>query len=448
MKLPRMWALAALGVALAAGPAFAGLADTLPQGLMIIETSYINRVTESRFGNGGEEGDLVEPIDRYDVTGEFQGQITVPGKFSADIWLTKVAVGITDRLTVAAVFPVFLERRVELNLGWVQGDPLPTNDFEPFDREDFWEWAESLGQSEPGDFIDDTFEKGDIILAAFYNFWRSEDLRMTAFGFWNTGSGSSAAAEEVGSVGTSFFELDAIGDLGIHILADYVPPYPVLDRLTFSLEGFYETFFEHEKHAGTGRKHPLLLNDAPFTGPKIRIDPGDFYGWAAQLGIKLWEGPTSPTWLTRANPALQESLPPVLTVDAKLTNLFSFDDDYQTRSPQYDRDLEFENQAQIKWNWAFTLRASLLRFGIPLDVYGQYFDQSLFPGRNFRPATGYEIGVRLYAPSPVHLLFDWIWGESKPGTGEIEVSDLWPWRFEDDASEPGRIAYGVGGLGR
>ncbi|MCA9771268.1 MAG: hypothetical protein KC466_02600 [Myxococcales bacterium] len=441
MKHARLGALFIALVCLGTVPrAFAGLADTLPQGLMIVETSYVNRVTESRFSNSGKVSDLVDPIDRFDVTGEFQGQITVPGKFSADIWLTKVAVGITDRLTLAAVFPVFLERKVELNLGWVEGDPLASNNFEPFSRDDFWEWAESLGQPEPPDFKDDTFEKGDVILAAFYNFWRSDDLKLTAFGFWNTRSGSSAAPEVVGSVGTSFFELDAIGDIGIHILSDYVPPYPVLDRFTFSLEGFYEHFFEHKKHAGTGRLNPLLLNDAPFTGPWIRIDPGDFYGWAAQIGFRIWQGPSSPTWLTRQNPALQESLPPVLTVDAKLTNLYSFDDNYKTHSPQFDLDQENENQAQVKWNWAFTLRASLLRFGIPLDVFGQYFDQSLIPGRNFRPATGYEVGLRLYAPSPVSFLLDWIWGDSKPGSGEIEVSDLWPWRFGDEAPESRQAA--------
>lgn len=422
MRAPRARALllALLFVAAAAPAAHAGLADTVPQGLMIIESSYVFSGVDSRYDKHGKEGNLEQNFERYDVTGEFQGELTVPGEFNTEVWLNKVAFGITDRLTIAMVVPLFLRREVKLNLGWQEGDPLPSNDFEPFTREDFWAWAESLGQREPDDFVASKAEIGDIIVAGFYNWYRGDSVKSTFFGFVNTLTGSDRSGEIVGAVGTDFYELSTLGDLGIHLLTDYTPPYPFLDRFTFSIEGFYEHFFSRRKPAGRGLINPLLQNQAPFTGANIKIDPGDFYGWATQLQAILWAGPTDPSWLTRDNPALQENLPPTLTVHAKLTNTFSFDDDFRTPAEAYNQDQEFRNLAREKYTFNFGARVSLLRFGVPLDVFGAYTDQSLVPGKNFRPQTGFEVGVRLYGPSPFAFLVDWIMGKDDD-SGEIQI---------------------------
>lgn len=421
MRRARLAALAASALLAAAAPALAGLADTVPQGLMIVESSYIFSGVDSRYDKRRKEGNLEQNFKRFDVTGEFQGELTVPGEFNTEVWLNKIAFGITDRLTIATVIPLFLRREVKLNLGWVEGDPLPNNNFEPFSRDDFWEWATSLGQSEPPDFVAPKAEVGDVLVAGFYNWYRGDSVKSTLFGFVNTLTGSDRDGELVGAVGTDFYELSTLGDLGIHLLTDYTPSYPFLDRFTFSVEGLYEYFWERKKPAGRGLENPLLQNQAPFTGPNIRVKPGDFYGWAAQIQAILWSGPTSPTWLTRSNPALQENLPPTLTAQVKLTNTFSFDDDFKTPAEAYNQDQEFRNLAREKYTFNFGGRISLLRLGIPMDVYGNYNDQSLIAGKNFRPQTGFEIGLRLYGPSPFAFLVDWIMGKDEEGSGEIQI---------------------------
>ena len=52
--------------------------------------------------------------------------------------------------------------------------------------------------------------------------------------------------------------------------------------------------------------------------------------------------------------------------------------------------------------------ADLLRYGVPFDIFGGYVAQSWLPGKNFRPANGFEVGLRLYYSvfiNPIDLIF-------------------------------------------
>ena len=83
---------------------YAGWADTLPRHGMIIETSFISNVVQTRFNDKGENEPLAE-IDMYAPTGEFLGTIVANAETLTQTLVNKIAVGVTDNLTLALIIP-------------------------------------------------------------------------------------------------------------------------------------------------------------------------------------------------------------------------------------------------------------------------------------------------------------------------------------------------------
>ena len=62
----RLFLTIALGLVVCAAPAMAGIADTVPQGVVIYDISYVNQTAKERWDSEGEKADLSEPVERFD----------------------------------------------------------------------------------------------------------------------------------------------------------------------------------------------------------------------------------------------------------------------------------------------------------------------------------------------------------------------------------------------
>ena len=375
--------------------AHAGWADTLPKHGVIIETGYSERVIATQFSGHGKDEPLAD-FDMYAPTGEYLGTIVAPARAVTTTWLVKTAVGITDRFTFAVAVPIISERLTRLNLDWTEGDF--SNDLgRPYSEDDFWQWANSMGQPTPTDWESDV-TLSDIALAGFYNFFKNKNLTFSLLGLVNTRTGEEADVEVLGSYGTTFYELGVAGDLGVHALFDFKFPETLFDRVTLSAEVFYEYFFERKFKASQGIENPLVLNDAPFIGDSYRIKPGDYYGYGIGIDVGLIKGSDRPSWLTRSDPEFQKFLPPLLSVGVSMHNLYSLRAKFHSESEQWDDEQEADglNKEQRRFTFAGKVTVSLLRYGLPLDIFATYMNQDLIKGKNFRPITGFELGFRIY----------------------------------------------------
>ncbi len=405
MKAARA-ALAVLAWCCAVDTALAGLADTPPQGIVILETRYGNTEVDGRYDGHGVLQNLADDVNRFAPTGEFQGKITVPGVHKAQYEITTLATGITDWLAFAMVWPFFWEQKTELNLGWTPGDFIPE-----FNRQmtgdDFWAWAGSLGQPKPPDWSD-VDRTGDLLLATLVNVYREPWAQVTGFLFGNTFTGHKANPEILGNVGTSGFDFVTNGDIGFHLESDWRVPDSAIDRFTLSFDLFYEHYLPRTFTSPVGKYNPLIVDYAPYIGPTYKVIRGDIYGAGTTIRFDVFRGPEEPSWLTKTNPEFQKALPAVFGIQAAYTHLRAFDTKYESLSQVWDSEQEDDNKALYKHNFKFSGQLSLLRYGLPLDFVGGYMSQTLIPGHNFRPADGFDIGFRLYYSlliNPFDLIF-------------------------------------------
>ena len=375
--------------------ALAGWADTLPKHGMIVETSFSENIIATQFDSHGQDEPLAD-FDMYAPTGEYLGTIVAPARATTRSWVTKVALGLTDRFTMALIFPVLTGRRVQLNLDWTEGD-FSNELGRPYSEDDFWQWANSMGQPTPEDW-EGPAALSDIVVGGFYNFVNHKNLTFTVLGIVNTRTGEDRDPEVLGAYGTTLYELGFAGDLGAHALFDFKFPGTLFARTTFSAELFYEYLFERSYRASTGKINPLVTNDAPYTGDSYRVKPGDYYGYGVGVDFCLIRGRRTPTWLTRADPEFQGILPALLNMGFAFHNFFAFPSNFHSQSTQWDDEQEADglNKALRKCTLSAKATLSLLRYGCPLDLFVKYTDQELIKGKNFRPITGWEFGLRIY----------------------------------------------------
>ncbi|MBK7973277.1 MAG: hypothetical protein IPK07_08365 [Deltaproteobacteria bacterium] len=398
--------LAALVVVALAGAARAGIADTPPQGAVIFDSTYGSTATQGRYDGSGNLVDLADPVERYAPTGEFQGNILVPGVNETEVQVNRLAIGVTDWFSVAVVFPFLISQKTDLKLDWEAGDFIPE-----FNRQmtgdDFWDWAGSLGQPKPPNWSAYS-TPGDVILAVLVNLYRQPWSQVTVFAFGNTFTGAKANPEILGAIGSSGFDFITNGDIGFHLTSDWRLPDSVVDRFTLSFDLFYEHYLPREFASPVGKYNPLIVNYAPYIGPTYTVTRGDLYGIGSVLRYDVLRGPDEPSWLTRSNPEFQKALPALFAVQASYVHQRGFDTDYDSLSAVWDSDQEEDNKALYKHNFKFTGALSLLRYGVPVDIMGGYQTQTLIAGKNFRPTDGFEVGLRLYYSlliNPLDLIF-------------------------------------------
>ncbi len=391
---------AALVLILALWPvaARAGFTETAPADTFVLDESVNLSQLRHRYDNDGQRTTLIDPVERYELGGGLQGVLTPKALVNFLVLINKLQYGVLDNLTVAVAIPVVLYTDIALDLQWTPGDYQPQLG-RPYSEDDFWAWAESLGQPKPEGGRSNQGVLSDIIIGLRYRF--SDDvaalaggplaLAVTVMGALPTGG--QAYPEEVATTGTTMWDLHSQGELSFHLAADYAFGGRLQDRLTLGLDLFYEFLFEHEYTTPTGERHPLLLSHASYAGDRYRLDPGDFAGMALALDAVIWPGPALATWIVDGDAARAAALPPLLCATLRYTYTHLGQSDWTSDSAIWDWEQEKLWRPGLKNTLWGRIQISLLRVGVPVQLYFAYRNQSWLHGRNSRAADVFSAGL-------------------------------------------------------
>ena len=141
-------------------------------------------------------------------------------------------------------------------------------------------------------------------------------------------------------------------------------------------------------------KNPLLSTYAPYVGATYVADPGDWVGATLSVEASPILGPTYGT-LTGGNLEKAHGLPPLITAGVSYTYIATGQSRWYSDSALWNYDREKLWQPGDKNVFRFTLTASLLRLGVPVQLYVQYRAQDIIPGRFTRPSNVLTAGARV-----------------------------------------------------
>jgi hypothetical protein len=197
------------------------------------------------------------------------------------------------------------------------------------------------------------------------------------------------------ATGTTAWDLHAMGEYGVHLSADKELGGALARRLALGVDLYYEALLPHDYRTPTGSRHPLLLTYTPYVGSTYRLDPGDYSGASVQADLVAWRGPARATWLSRRDPAVAEGFPPVLAASARYTFNHLQQSDWSSDSALWDWDREKIWRPGYRNILTGTVLASLLRVGVPLQVYLSYRNTTWIPGKSAPAVNSYTAGLRL-----------------------------------------------------
>jgi len=377
-----------------------GMTDTLPRNAFLLDVSYTFAWLDGAWDNRGRYGSLLPEIERYEPGGSLQGTLTPNAKVHYHLTIFQVQFGLADALSLGIGIPLVIRTDITPDLRWTPGD------FQPFlgrayTEEDFWQWAASMGQPRPGKWTGNRNVLGDVVLGLRFRFtdflpkarlWGLQGA-VTLQGALPTGR--QADPEEVVAAGTTMWDLQAQGDLGVHLALEKTFGGVLQGRLTLGLDLFYEAFLPHRYPSAFGRRNPLLLNVGPYAGESYWIDGGDLAGAALQVEGVLWRGPARASFVSGGSLEKARSLPPLWTASARLSSAWIGQTDYTSRSSVWDAMQEEKWRPGYRNVLVVSTVLSLLRLGVPLQVTGAWRSTSLIPGRNTRASDALSVGIRV-----------------------------------------------------
>jgi len=383
--------------------AYAGYTETLGQGMFLIDESFVYSWVDSMWDNDGNSAAMIEEVERYEPGGGKQGVLIPEPKAEYMILINKLQYGIIDNLSLVLAIPVVLHTHVDPNFRWDVGDYMRQLG-RPYSEQDFWDWAQSMGQSEPQAWTGNKGVLSDIVVGARFR-W-SDYIKQFKENEWAaaitiTGvipTGRLADEEEVVAAGTTMWELATQGDIGFHLSFDKKFKKKLDGRLTIGLDLFYELFFDKELTAPVGINHPLLLNLRPFVGDengKYKKNPGDFSGFALKFDIVPVKGPAWGTWLSGGDKEKAKNFPPLLAIGITYTFTHLQQTDWMSQSELWDWDREELWRPGYMNNIGFDVTFSFFRLGAPLQIYGRYASSALIPGKNARAGSTVTGGLRI-----------------------------------------------------
>jgi len=390
-------------VALFAASALAMETQVLPANTWTFDFAYLGTSLDKQWSGDGKALSLVEESRRYEPGAGLQGILRANPKAQLDVLMIQALYGITDKLTAAVYVPIVMHSRVATNLSWQPGD-YQSQLGRAYSEEDFWGWASSLGQPRVPAVWEAGVRLADIVLGARYllpqNEWMSKNhFRWSATLQVALPTGTNFDPEEAVSVGTNLWELHAAGDVEAHVSADkhfFVDEYGVF-RLNLGADLYYAFFRPREYKAGHGLKNPLLNNNAFYVGDTYTVDGGDWIAGTLSIDVVPFLGPTRASIVSGGDLAKANALPGMLTLTFSYTRVQTFQSDWQSQSPLWDYDREKYWQPGSKNLVKATATVSLLRVGLPLQVYARYQSGDLIPGAYSRPANVFTAGLRLVA---------------------------------------------------
>lgn len=383
--------------------ALAAETQMVPRGVFMVDVGYMKSSLDSQWNNRAMKESLLPPIDRYEPGGGLQGRITARPEVSFNVLMLQAAYGITDDITAALIIPWILSTTVDTNMGWIQGDYQPQLG-RPYSEDDFWGWAGSMGQAKPpARWVGNRNVPADIVLGARYRlhryaFFADRGLESTLGLQIALPTGRPQDREEIISVGTNVWDLHAYGDAEIHYaLAKgfFHSAEDEVSRVMLTGDVFYALLRPRVYETPRGEKNPLLMNFAPYVGDTYVIDPGDWVGGTATLELVPLVGPFAPLIAEKLWPAGGRGLPPLLQLTLSYTHVRTGQTDWRSNSPLWEWDREQYWRPGYKNLLRAHATVSLLRFGLPLQLYVNARTQTLIPGKNVRPADTATAGIRV-----------------------------------------------------
>lgn len=372
---------------------------TLPKGVFLLDESWASTTTDLRWDDNRNAQPLISGIQRYEPGGGLQGTITAKPHVEYKILVSQLQYGLTDALTVVLGLPIVRESRIQPHLGWTPGVYQPQLG-RAYTEQDFWQWAKSMGQPKPGDFVGNINTPADAVVAVR---WRVPDawlpkalgLEMAMTGQFALPTGSSPDPEDLVAGGTRAWDLHDYGDLEVHLALEKPFRWEENTRLRIGLDVYHSWLLEREFKAPRGDRSPLLLTFAPYVGDTFRLDPGDLTGVTGLVEVMPIVGPTWATWLSGRNRATSAKFPAMLMLWASLTHVAVAQSDWTSQSQWWDWQREKEWLPGDKHTVRLGAELSLLRVGLPLNFYASYRNQEWVPGKNTRASDVTQMGVRL-----------------------------------------------------
>ena len=393
----------ALLLLLVATNALALETQVLPKGTWMLDIAYMYSTIDKQWDGNGKPIALIEPMRRYEPGAGLQGILTPKPKAEFDFLMLQLMYGITDRLSVATYIPIVLRTRVSTNFSWTPGDYQSTLG-RAYSLDDFWGWAGSMGQPRVPDKWTGGAKMADMVVGARYLLPEFEWMKKFNFR-WATSlqvvlpTGQNFDPEEAISVGTNMWELHAAGDVEAHLSADkqfFVDSHGIY-RINVGADVWYAFLRPREYKGGHGLKNPLLNNTAPITGDTYIVDGGDWLAGTISADFVPWIGPELDNFITKGDMNRAAALPPMLTFSFSYSRIQTFQSDWRSNSPLWDYDREKYWQPGSKNILKGTVTLSLLRVGVPIQIYARYQNGDWLPGRYSRPANIVSAGVRVIA---------------------------------------------------
>lgn len=382
--------------------AHAGETTMLPKGTFAVDVSYLHSTIDQAWDGKRNGKSLIDDIPRYEPGGGLQGILSARPHALYQATLFQVAYGITDWLLAAVYVPLIVRTTIDTNFKWTPGD-FQSVIGRQYSEDDFWQWAGSLGQPRPpNNWSGNNNTVADIILglrALIPEFSWMKAIGLRAAGTLQVAlpTGQPPDPEEVVAAGTTSFDLHAYGDVEAHLSWDrpfFVDSYGV-PRVNLGGDFFYSFFREKTLTTPTGVRNPLLLTYAPYVGSSYRIDPGDWFGATLSVEGSPILGPTFATLVSGHDLEKAKTLPPLITLTFSYTYLATMQSRWYSDSPLWDYDREKNWKPGDKNIFRFLATVSLLRVGLPLQLYVQYRAQDIIPGRFTRASDATVVGVRV-----------------------------------------------------
>lgn len=372
-------------------PALAGYADVPGRGTIVADVSLQFPYSRGAYDEKGNFGNLNEDIVMYDPAGTPLGTISVPAYHYDRVLLSQLFYGFSDDFAAGVIVPYFLKSVTELRLNWTPG-AYASDLGRPYSEDDFWRFAGSMGQGKPKDF-EAKNRLGDVVLGGLYQVKKTKRYQLGVLSFASTQTGKPGDPEVLGATGTTGYELQSNGDVGLHLLGDYF----INPRISVGGEVFYEWFFPRRLDSAMGSVNPLLSYEGKYNGGGYLVVPGDWIGSVVGADFVLLRGTNEPSWITRSNPKLQKTLPALLTAKPQLKYTRFFGNRYRSDSPFFDAEQARLHRSGYRVNVEFQATLNLLRYGAPVGLYYKYADQELIAGRSYFPIVNNIVGLQLFA---------------------------------------------------
>jgi hypothetical protein len=210
-------------------------------------------------------------------------------------------------------------------------------------------------------------------------------------------TGRQAPPEELVTAGTSSWELHTYGDVELHLQADrpFFQDAHGIGRLSVGADLWFSYFRPRVYTSPRGTQNPLLQTFQPYTGDTYVIDPGEWLAASVSMDVVPIIGPARASIVSGNDLERALALPPLLTLNLGFAHVGTFQTTFKSNSELWNYDREKYWLPGEKNQLRAGLTLSFLRLGVPVQVYANYRNQDLIPGRSTRAAATLTAGARL-----------------------------------------------------